>query len=258
MKKRYKFLLSLILLVMLSVFCADFTRASDEENPPSNTKVETSEGEGQGDGKDKIIITEEPERPINKEAGPIKDSFVSDKKLKEEAKAREKDKKKEELSPKEDKKKPSDKEVSKDNSKKGGEKGSLTDKNIPQDTRDKKEEKSEEEKKPANSKDEDVQITTSSSSSALDSQSTESSNSEFLSEDDYKKDYLEKQKNDTLLLEVGPNEDRSKLNPIKIEKKKMKNYEAPNGNRIYIHLLGVFILALTALILLKVLRTKKA
>ncbi|WP_276882574.1 hypothetical protein [Anaerococcus tetradius] len=257
MKKRYKFLLSLILLVMLSIFCADSTHASDEENPPSNTKVETSEGEGQGDGKDKIIITEEPETPKNKQAHPIKDSLPSDKKLKQEAKTRETDKKKEELSPKEDKTKPSDKEASKDNLKKGGEKGSLTDRNIPQETTDKKKEKSEQEKNPTNSKDENVPITTS-SSTGLDSQTSENSNSEYLSEDDYKKDYLENQKNDTLLLEIGPNEDRSKLNPIKIEKKKKNNYEAPNGNRIYIHLLGVFILSLTALILLKVLRTKKA
>lgn len=255
MKKRYKFLLSLILFVTLSIFCAGFSHASNEENPPSTTKTETTEGDGQGDTKEKIIITEEPTEKATRSIDSIKDVIPREKKPEAEVKAKEVDKKNEEPSPTEDKK-PVPYDTSKDAKAKGVEKGRGEDKKTPleNDKIDKNLEKSKDDNKASSNKSE----TSSESLNNTKQTFLENQESEAASEDDYRMDYLENQKNDTLVLEVGPREDKHKLNEIKIAKKKIKKYEDPNANRIYIHLFGVFILALTALILMKFIRMKKA
>lgn len=71
--------------------------------------------------------------------------------------------------------------------------------------------------------------------------------------------YLEDQKNDTLVIEIGPKDDDIDLGKRSIFadlKKRKKIDDEPNAQRISIHLFGVFFIAITLVISIKFFKSK--
>lgn len=84
-------------------------------------------------------------------------------------------------------------------------------------------------------------------------------NQEEIPSGDESSTYLEDQKNDTLVIEIGPKDDDIDLGKRSIFtdlKKRKKIEDGPNAQRIYIHLFGVLFVAITLLVSIKFFKSK--
>ncbi|MDO5047651.1 MAG: hypothetical protein Q4D88_03785 [Anaerococcus sp.] len=70
------------------------------------------------------------------------------------------------------------------------------------------------------------------------------------------KTYLDDQKKETLVLEVGSSQDRDNPDRFDFLSRRKKIDDSPNAERIYVHLIGVFFLTITLVVLLKVFKNK--
>lgn len=273
MRKYKKILLGLALSLSL-IFLSEPISLADEESSDNPTRTETSESQGEtGGDKDKLIITEDLSQiadPPEKAKGEGKvetNEANGDKGKKEEEGPKENPdqvKGKEESKEEKPKDPPADKEVSSP-SKEG------TAKTKPNPKAEIKETNKLEEKVETSEKSKlEVRTDKAQSSKTLEKDSdTKTDNvpgSRTNQAEPYiensKKDlgsntYLENQKNETLVLEVGPNDNKDKNKDINIKTKAELKDVGAGAERIYIHLLGVFVLALMAVILIKVIKTKK-
>lgn len=273
MRKYKNFLLGLALSLSL-IFLSEQISLADEKSSESSTRTETSESQGEtGEEKDKLIITEEPSQiadPPEKSKGETKletNETNGDKGKAEEEEPKENPdqvKGKEESKEEKQKEPPAAKEVASP-FKESTAKTKLSPKAEIKETN-KLEKKVETSEKPK------VEV----SSDKAQSNKTLEKDSDTKTDDvpkartdqaepyieNSKKDlgsntYLEDQKNETLVLEVGPNDNKDKNKEINLKTKAELKDEGSGADRIYIHLVGVFALTLMAVILIKVIKTKK-
>lgn len=271
MGKYKKILLGLALSLSLVFLCEQISLA-DEESPENPTEISESQGET-GEEKDKLIITEEPvqsskppsESVDESRSGADKASGDKGQEVKESLKdnptqATNKEENKEEKA----KNQPPAKEV-KAPAKENKGKAKLKPKaEIKEASKlDKKPETSEKPKTEVNSaKGQNVEALEKDPSMKTEGESRprtdqEESYIERSNQDTATNTYLEDQKNETLALEVGPNDNKEKSEEINLKTRAELKDEGAGADRIYIHLIGVFALALMAVILLKVIKTKK-
>lgn len=273
MRKYKKILLGLALSLSL-IFLSEPISLADEESSDNPTRTETSESQGEtGGDKDKLIITEEPSQiadPPEKAKGEAKvetNEANGDKGKREEEGPKENPaqvKGKEESKEEKPKDPPADKEVaspSKESTAKTKPKAKAEIKET-----NKLEEKVETSEKPkaevSSDKAQSNQTLEKDSDTKTDDVPRARTNQAEPYIENSKKDlgsntYLEDQKNETLVLEVGPNDNKYKNKDINLKTKAELKDEGAGAERIYIHLVGVFVLALMAVILIKVIKTKK-
>lgn len=271
--RRYKRILLGLALSLSLIFLSEPISLADEESSENPTKTETSEFQGgTGEEKDKLIITEEPARiaePPEKseEESQVETNETSGNKGQEK-----------EESPKE---KP-DELNNNEGDKKEKSKNPTPAKEVSPPSKDKADkaddkEKSEKkdtkklEKKPETSEKSKVEVRTDkvqntksvdkdSDTKTADKPRTRADQDEPYIENSNQgtetNTYLEDQKNETLVLEVGPNDNKRKNKEVNLKTRAELKEEEAGADRIYIHLVGVFALSFMAVILIKVIKTK--
>ncbi|WP_306483757.1 hypothetical protein [Anaerococcus sp.] len=273
MRKYKKILLGLALSLSL-IFLSEQISLADEKSSESSTGTETSESQGEtGEEKDKLIITEEPSQiadPPEKSKGETKletNETNGDKGKAEEEEPKENpDQVKGKEGSKEEKQKepPAAKEVASP-SKESTAKTKLSPKSEIKETN-KLEKKVETSEKPKAEVSSDKAQSNKTLEKDSDTKTDDVPKARTDQAEPYtensKKDlgsntYLEDQKNETLVLEVGPNDNKDKNKDINLKTKAELKDEGSGADRIYIHLVGVFALTLMAVILIKVIKTKK-
>lgn len=273
MRKYMKILLGLALSLSL-IFLSDKISLANEESSENPTRAETSESQGETGGeKDKLIITEEPSQiaePSEKAKGEAKvetNEDNGDKAKREEESSKENSdqvKGKEENKEEKPKDPPAAKEVESPSKESTG-KTKLNPKVEIKETNKLQEKPETSEKSKAEVSTDKAQRT-----KTLEKDSDRKTDDKpFVGTDqaepyieNSKEDlgtntYLEDQKNETLVLEVGPNDNKDKNKEINLKTRAELKDEGASANRIYVHLIGVFALALMAVILIKVIKTKK-
>lgn len=273
MGKYKKILLGLALSLSL-IFMSESISLADQESSENPTGTETSESQGETGGeKDKLIITEEPSQiaePSEKTKGEAKvetnEANVDKGKRKEEGPKENpaQVKGKEESKDEKPKDPPADKEVASPSKESTGRTKPNPKAEIKETNKlEKKVETSEKPKAEVSSdKAQSNQTLEKDSDTKTDDVPGSRTNQAEPYIENSKKDlgtntYLEDQKNETLVLEVGSNDNKDKNKEINLKTRAELKDEESNADRIYIHLIGVFALALMAVILLKVIKTKK-
>ena len=269
MRKYKKILLGLTLSLSLIFLSAQISLA-DEQSSENPVKTETSENQGESGGeKDKLIITEEPAQSIKPptesegESEPETNEASGNRGQEKEESPKEKP---DELNNKEENKEekaknpPPSKEVSppsKDNAdkQKPEKKDSNKLKTKPETIEKQKAEVNT--NKAQNTKTLEKDSDTKTEDGLRTSTNQEEPYIENSNQDPETNTYLENQKNETLVLEVGPNDNKYKNKEINFNTRAELKDEGAGADRIYIHLVGVFALALMAVILIKVIKTKK-
>ncbi|MDU2558645.1 MAG: hypothetical protein E7C95_06680 [Anaerococcus prevotii] len=272
MRKYKKILLGLAFSLSL-IFLSKQISLADEESSENPAKTETSENQGESGGeKDKLIITEEPAqstKPPTESEGESEletNQASGNRGQKKEERPKEKQ---DELNinegDKEEKTKnpPPSKEVSPP-SKESADKEKSKQKPEKKDTNklETKPETIEKQKAEANTnKAQNTKALEKDSDTKTEDGLRNSTNQEEPYIDNSNQGtetntYLENQKNETLVLEVGPNDNKDKNKEINLKTRAELKDEGANADRIYIHLVGVFALALMAVILIKVIKTK--
>lgn len=273
MRKYKKILLGLALSLSL-IFLSEPISLADEESSDNPTRTETSESQGEtGGDKDKLIITEEPSQiadPPEKAKGESKietNEANGDKGKGEEEGLKENQaqvKGKEESKEEKPKYPPADKEVASPSKESTGKTKPNPKAEIKETN--KLEEKLETSEKPRAEVSSDKAQSNKTLEKDSDTKTDDVPRSRTDQAEPYvenlKKDlgtntYLENQKNETLVLEVGSNDNKDKNKDINIKTKAELKDVGAGAERIYIHLVGVFALALMAVILIKVIKTKK-
>ncbi len=271
MGKYKKILLGLALSLSLIFLCEQISLA-DRESPENPTEISESQGET-GEEKDKLIITEEPAQSTKTPSESVDESRSgADKASGDKGQDNQESPKenpdqvtnKEENNDEKAKNQPPIKEV-KAPAKENTRQTKLKPKSE-KNEHDKLDKKQETKEKPkpgvGTSKGQSVETLEKDSKMEADGESSprtdqEESYIESSNQDTATNTYLEDQKNETLVLEVGPNDNKDKNKEINLKTRAELKDEGSNADRIYIHLIGVFALALMAVILLKVIKTKK-
>ena len=271
MGKYKKILLGLALSLSLIFLCEQISLA-DRESPENPTEISESQGET-GEEKDKLIITEEPAQSTKPPSESVDESRSGADKASGDGGQDKQE------SPKENPDQVTNKEEN--NEEKAKNQLPLKEVKAPakENTRqtklkpkaernepDKLDKKQETKEKPkpgvGTSKGQSVETLEKDSKMEADGESSlradqEESSIESSNQDTATNTHLEDQKNETLVLEVGPNDNKDKNKEINLKTRAELKDEGAGANRIYIHLIGVFALSFMAVILLKVIKTKK-